>query len=93
MYKIISEEFTNKCNDYLVSQAECDNILASLSELLTGDTLKDMYESDDRNQFARDLMDPIFESEVAKRDTITVPTNDEIRYQYKEMLSGIVFVH
>ena len=93
MFNIISEEFTILCGDYLINEEEGTHIAEALKGELIGDVLKDMYASEDRTQFARDLMEPLFVAETALRSPIIVPTTEDLRYQMKQMLQGIVFIH
>ena len=93
MFNIISEEFTVLCGDYLINEEEGSHIAEALKAELIGDVLKDMYASEDRTQFARDLMEPLFVAETELRSPIVVPTTEDLRYQMKQMLQGIVFIH
>ena len=93
MFNIISEEFTVLCGDYLINEEEGTHIAEALKGELIGDVLKDMYASEDRTQFARDLMEPLFVAETSLRSPIVVPTTEDLRYQMKQMLQGIVFIH
>ena len=93
MFNIISEEFTVLCGDYLINEEEGTQIAEALKGELIGDVLKDMYASEDRTQFARNLMEPLFVAETSQRSPIVVPTEEELRYQMKQMLQGIVFIH
>lgn len=93
MLNIISEEFTILCSDYLIVEDEADRLVDALKDELVGDVLKDMYASEDRHQFARSLIEPLFVSEAEKRDRIVIPTEEEIRYGMKTELKGIVFIH
>ena len=93
MFNIISEEFTVLCGDYLINEEEGTHIAEALKGELIGNVLKDLYASEDRTQFARDLMEPLFVAETALRSPIIVPTTEDLRYQMKQMLQGIVFIH
>lgn len=93
MFSVISEEFTVLCGEYLLSEEEGVRVVESLKVKLIGDVLKDMYASEDRNQFARDLLEPLFVAEIEQRPTIITPTEEEIRYMMKEEMRGIAFVH
>ena len=93
MFNIISEQFTILCSDYLVSEDEANRIVDALKGELVGDVLKDMYASEDRSLFARNLLEPLFETEAAQRTSIVTPSEEEIRYGMKEELQGIVFIH
>ena len=93
MYDIIVAEFQNMCDDYLISQDEADTLTNTLRDKLTGELLKDMYQSDDREKFANNLMKPMFEAKVSEREKIKMPSEDEIRSSYVSLLEGIVFIH
>ncbi len=93
MFEIISTEFTTLCGEYLINEDEGIKITESLKSALVGDVLKDMYSSKDRSEFARKLLEPLFEIEVSKRPKITVPTEEQLRNEMKATLHGVVFVH
>ena len=93
MFEIISSKFETMCVDYLISQEEADDLVDDLKDKLTGSTLKDMYQSENREKFAEDLMKPLFESKVASREKIVVPTEEEVRAEMLTTMKGIVFVH
>jgi len=52
-----------------------------------------MYASDDREKFASELMTPMFEEQLANREKISTPTEDEIRYAMIDDMQGIIFIH
>ena len=93
MFEIISAKFEAMCVDYLISQEEADDLVDNLKDKLTGSTLKDMYQSEDREKFAEDLMKPLFEDKVASREKIVVPREEEARTEMLTTMKGIVFVH
>ncbi len=85
--------FQKVSNNYLVSQSEADLITESLSNTLTSDILKDMYESDDREKFANKLIVNLFENQMKKRKEISIPTEEQLRNQMISNMSGVVFIH
>lgn len=93
MVKIIQTDFQQMASDYLINQEEAEIITAKLSEELTGDTLKEMFKSDDREAFAEELLEPLFTEKVAERATIDVPSEEEMRSELVSSLDGVVFVH
>ena len=93
MFNIISDEFTLLCGNYLINENEGNKLVDELNSVLIGDVLKDMYASEDRNKFAKELIEPLFIEAVKNRDKIITPTEDELRYSMKENLQGIVFIH
>ena len=66
MFNIISEEFTELCGEYLISEEEGNRLVDKLDSVLIDDVLKEMYASEDREVFARELIEPLFEDEVTK---------------------------
>ena len=93
MYDIICKEYEVLCEDFLINEKEGDAIAKKLKSLLVGDVLKDMHASDNREEFARNLLEPLFLEQASKRDKITMPTEEEMREEMKTALTGVVFVH
>lgn len=93
MFAIISDEFLVLCNDYLINEKEASVLTNKLKSALAGDTIKDMYATEDRNKFAKDLLEPLFEEQVKNRTLIAMPTEEAMRLEMKNALQGVVFVH
>ena len=93
MYEIISDKFETMSGDYLIDMDEANGLVDDLKNELSGSVLKDMYQSDNRAQFAEDLMKPLFEAKVASREEINIPTEEEARKEMVRMFNGIVFMH
>lgn len=93
MYEIISDEFLLLCDEYLISLDEGNLLADNLKNVLIGDVLKDMYASEDREAFARELIEPLFIKQVAQREKIELPTEEKLRYEMLDLLQGVVFVH
>lgn len=93
MYEIISAQFQILGDEYLISEAEGDAITLVLQDSLTSDVLKDMYASEDRTTFANDLMEPMFEDQIKKRETIDFPSEEEVRAEMKATMQDVVYIH
>lgn len=93
MYAILENEFAILCEDYMVNEEEAQNIADAFSGMLNEDMYKDMYQSEERESFIKEKMEPLFEKEVAKREKITMPSEEEMREALKEELRGVVYVH
>ena len=78
MVRIIEKVFQEMAADYLINQKEAEKCVDRLREELSGKTLKDMFSSSDRKAFAKNLLTPIVESELSKREKIKIPTNDQM---------------
>lgn len=89
MVKIIEGKFSDLAIDYLLTKKEAEKSVDSLKEVLDGKKLKDMYASNDRLQFAQDLLQPIIEKEVSKREIIKEPTYLQMQEGLKEVLEEI----
>lgn len=93
MYAILESEFAKLCEDFIVSENEAKKIIDEFSNKLSDDMFKDMYQSNDREKYAIDILTPLFEQEVAKREKIPAPTEEELRSAMLEELEGVVFIH
>ncbi|WP_330582350.1 hypothetical protein, partial [Paraclostridium sordellii] len=89
MVKIIEGKFSDLAIDYLLTKKEAEKSVDSLKEILDGKMLKDMYASSDRLKFAQDLLLPIIEKEVSKREIIKEPTYLQMQEGLKEVLEEI----
>lgn len=89
MVNIIQEQFESIANEYLLNQKEAEKCVDRLSEKLTGKVLKDMFASDDRASFARDLIVPIVEKRVSQRELIKLPSNEQMVDSLKTILEEI----
>lgn len=89
MVRIIEKIFSKMSVDYLLNQKEAEKAVDRLGEKLNGKILKDMFASDDRKKFAKKLLKPIIEEEVAKRSKIQALTDDQMILGLKETLEEI----
>ncbi|MCL1998462.1 MAG: hypothetical protein FWG65_06820 [Turicibacter sp.] len=83
MVAIIEKRFVQLCEDYLLNEKEAKEVVDSLSSALSGGTLKDMFASGDREDFADDLLRRKIEDVVSERQRIVLPSlrqlNDGLR--------------
>lgn len=79
-------------DNILAKTEEWDRIVDAVQKKLDGETLKEMYSSEDRNKFANDLMIEEFEKEVANRE-LSTPSEFDIRVETKELLKNVIFIH
>lgn len=89
MVRIIQKEFERLAKDYLLNQKEAEKSIDRLGEKLDGSILKDMYASSNRREYARNLLVPIIESEVAKRKYVAAVTNQQMVQSLKEVLEDM----
>lgn len=89
MVRIIEKVFGKMAIDYLLNQKEAEKSVDRLSEKLDGKLLKDMFASNDRKIFARELLTPIIENEVAKREKIHAPSYEQMTIGLRGVLEEI----
>mgnify|MGYP000871913854 FL=1 len=89
MVKIIQDEFMTLAEDYLLNQKEAEKSIDKLSEQLDGTLLKDMFASDDREEFARSILVPIVENEIKKRKHIGTVSDEVMLDSLKMVLEEI----
>ena len=89
MLKILKEEFNKVAFDYLLSEAEANEVIELLKANLKDDTamyaiikdeykLRDMYASKDRNQFARTWLEGYAEAVIQRRPKVQLPSNSNL---------------
>lgn len=93
MYEILSNEFSALSSEYIFTEQEVSELVEQVKKALTEKTLKDMYQSKDRETFAKELMQPLFEKEIASREKVVIPTEEESRVEMMKTMRGIIFVH
>jgi hypothetical protein len=79
MVRIIEEVFIELAEDYLLNQEEAENIIDNLKTDLAGSTLKDMFASANRRDFAGNLLIDHIENEVMNRKKIQLPSKVEMQ--------------
>ncbi len=89
MVKIIEKVFSQLAEDYLLNKKEAENIIGNLSEKLNAKVLKDMFESDNRRAFAKNLLIDLIERETCKRPKISLPSGKKMKDSLKEVLEEL----
>lgn len=81
MFRILEDEFKTVAVDFLLNKSEGEKVADALKEKLDGGSkLKDMYASDDRSKFARELIESCAVPVVKRRKKIYLPsTQDYVR--------------
>lgn len=85
MVKIIENVFTKLAEEYLLNKKEAENIIDRLQDELTGNVLKDMFASSNREKFAKNMLKPLIKKEVKKRKVIKLPSD-------VQMINGLFVV-
>ena len=89
MVEIIQAVFTDMASEYLLSNKEAEKSVDKLRDKLDGKILKDMFASSDRKRFARNMLTPIIEKEIAKREIIHNLSTEQMINSVKTVLEEI----
>lgn len=76
MIKVIQSEFEKLAKTYQLNRKEAEKSVDKLMEELDGESLKYIYESDDKEEFARDVLVPIIEDVVSRRNQVLEVSDD-----------------
>lgn len=89
MVKIIQTVFTDMASEYLLSNKEAEKSVDKLRDKLDGKILKDMFANNDRKRFARNMITPIIEKEISKREIIHNLSTEQMINSVKTVLEEI----
>lgn len=89
MIRIIEYVFSQMASEYLLNKKEVEKSIDKLGEKLSGELLKDMFSSNNRELFARNLSTPIIEKEISKRSIIKLPTEEQMIAELRIILEDI----
>lgn len=89
MIKIIQDVFTELASEYLLSAKEAEKSIDKLKDKLDEKVLKNMFASNNREEFARDLLIPIIENETKKRKHISNISAEQMVDEVREILEDI----
>lgn len=76
MIKIVQDAFVELTSDYLLTQSEAEQAADILQKKLEGSTLKDMFTSEDRKTFAKNLIENEIAELTLNRENITMPDTE-----------------
>lgn len=93
MYTVLTDVYKEGCVDYLLNEEEASVVVNKLSQELNTDKLKDMFSSENREEYAKNLLNPLFLEVTKQRAPIKVATEREVRDEMKKMSKGIIFIH
>lgn len=89
MVRIIEKQFSELAIDYLLSKVEAEKVIDRLQERLDGKTLKDMYASSDRAEFANSMLIPLIERQISLREKVHVPDINQVNKELRNVLEAI----
>ncbi|MBQ9290346.1 MAG: hypothetical protein IJ210_09550 [Clostridia bacterium] len=89
MLDIITVEFQNLVEEYLLNNDEATNVSNELQKELDTNVLKDMYASRNQHTYARNIVEKLIQAEVKKRKTISTPSDEEMASSMVDILEDI----
>lgn len=89
MLKIISMEFQNIAEEYLLNQTEAEEAVDLLQKKLDANELKNMFASGNHHKYAREMIEPIVDEVIAKREEVVLPPEETIQKELVETLEEI----
>ena len=92
MLAIVETEFGELAFDYLLNEAEAESVIETFKLENLPNVLRNMYASDDREDFARDMLTPLIEGVAEKRKTIFLPSNEKLTQKTGEILEDLMAV-
>lgn len=78
MLRIIEVEFSQLAFDYLLNEEEAKKVIDKFKEKDIPDVLRDMFASNDRNLFAKNLFESNIIEIVKSRKKIILPSNEKL---------------
>lgn len=89
MIRIIQKEFQKLSSEYLLNKVEAEKIVDKLQDKLDGKRLKEMFASSDHQEFARNLLRPLMEKAILKREYINLPTDAQMIETIRDVLEEV----
>lgn len=89
MIQIMQKEFQKLSSEYLLNKVETEKVVDKLQDKLDGKMLKEMFASSDRQAFARNLLRPLMEKVILKREYINLPTDAQMLETIRNVLEGV----
>lgn len=89
MIKIIENVFNDMSTNYLLNKDDAEKVVITLQKELSVKILKDMFSSNDRFKFARDILEPIIENELLTREIVSIISAEDMTNSLKLVLEEI----
>ena len=77
MIQILEDEFKILAVDYLLNKNETEKVVKKLGKNLDGGKIRDMYASENRHAFARELIENFTEDVIKSRKKIYLPSTQD----------------
>jgi len=89
MLKKIEAVFGQLAEDYLLTEKEAKLVIDEFQQRDMPDTLRDMYASNNRHEFARNILEPLIEGQAKNRKKIKLPDDSEVIKQVANIIENL----
>ncbi len=90
MLTIVEKYFGELATDYLLNKDDAKKVIQDFQKKDLPDTLRDMYASNNRKDFARRLLEPLMEKQAKKRKPIQLPSDKEILQKTGQIIEEMI---
>ena len=90
MLTIVEKVFGELASDYLLNKDEAGKVIQDFQKKDLPDTLRDMYASNNRKDFARRLLEPLMEKQAKNRKLIQLPSDKEILQKTGQIIEEMI---
>ena len=92
MLTIVEKVFGELASDYLLNKDEAGKAIQDFQKKDLPDTLRDMYASNNRKDFARRLLGPLMEKQAKNRKLVLLPSDEEILQETGQVIEEMILV-
>lgn len=89
MLDIITIEFQNLAEEYLLNNEEANQVSEILQQQLDANTLKNMFSAKNHHSYARNMVERHVKTVIEKREPIAIPTDEELADTMIDVLEDI----
>ena len=90
MLTIVEKVFGELASDYLLNKDEAKKVIQDFQKKDLPDTLRDMYASNNRKDFARRLLEPLMGKLAKNRKLIQLPSDKEILQKTGQIIEEMI---
>ncbi len=90
MMALVEKVFGDLGAEYLLTKEEAMAVLEDFQTMDLPDVLRDMYAADDRDGYARGLLEPLVENRARARERVALPSSEDLSKETGQLLEGYV---
>ena len=88
MQEILGDIFSQLAEEYLLNKEEAEHVINLLSEKISEETLRNMYKSSSKRNFAKQLIEPVMENVAKQRKHIKLPSSKQMYKETKKLVAA-----